>query len=103
MRGQLFGILLSALNSSMKFMVRSIIAKFFVFFALFFVVHGFTQVLLSQLMPALMSGDALSGAFSEVSEGMWYFLDLFAFSIGFPMVLSAYCVRFIIRRVPLIG
>jgi hypothetical protein len=30
-------------------------------------------------------------------------LDLFAFSQGLPLVLSAVVTRFIIRRIPLIG
>lgn len=99
----LFGILLSVFNTGAKFMVRSIIAKFFVFFALFFIVHGFTQVLLQYIIPASMGSENLDGLFSNIGEGMWYFLDLFAFSVGFPAILSAYVVRFIIRRLPVIG
>lgn len=99
----LFGILLSALNMSAKFAFRSIIAKFFVFFALFFIVHGFTQVVIQYLLPTTMGADNLDGLFGGLGEGLWYFLDLFAFSIGFPAILSAYVVRFIIRRIPVIG
>lgn len=103
MRGNLFGILLSALNMSAKFMVRSIIAKFFVFFALFFIVHGFTQVMMQYIIPASMGSENLDGLFGNVTEGMWYFLDVFAFPVGFSAILSAYVVRFIIRRLPVIG
>jgi hypothetical protein len=33
----------------------------------------------------------------------WYFLDLFAFSTGLPIIISAFLTRFLIRRLPVIG
>lgn len=97
----MFGILMSAFNSVLGFVFRVVIIKFIVFFALFYVVHGLTSVMVSHLLP---SGDAgLSGAFGGLTSGMWYFLDLMAFSVGFPMVLSAWVTGFIIRRLPVIG
>ena len=97
----MFGILLSAFNVVLGFAFRSILVKFVVFFALFFVVQGFMSVLVSSgLLP---SPQALQGAFSGIPSGVWYFLDLFALSTGLPVVLAAYLARFIIRRIPLIG
>ncbi|HIB0844427.1 TPA: DUF2523 domain-containing protein, partial [Escherichia coli] len=37
----MFGILISALNTLLGFVFRSLIIKFVVFFALYFVVQGF--------------------------------------------------------------
>lgn len=39
----MFGILISALNTLLGFVFRSLIIKFVVFFALYFVVQGFVR------------------------------------------------------------
>lgn len=97
----MFGIFLSALNTVLGFVFKSAIVKFVVFFALFFVVEGFVSVLVaSGILP---SAQALSSSLSGIPGGVWYFLDLFGFSAGFPIVLSAFAARFIIRRIPFIG
>ncbi len=97
----MFGILLSALNAALAFLVRSVIVKFAVFFALFFVTSEFMQVLVSSgLFP---SAGNISSSLGSIPAGVWYFLDLFNASVGIPLVLSAYATRFIIRRIPLIG
>lgn len=97
----MFGIVLSALNVVLGFLLRSVLVKFVVFFALYFVVIGFVAVM--QAAGLFPTGSALQNAFGGISAGMWYFLDLFAFNVGLPMVISAYVTRFIIRRIPLIG
>lgn len=102
MRGGIFGIFLSALNASAGFMARSIMAKFFAFFALFFIVHGFLQVLIQYVLPANGAGD-LDSLFGALPENMWYILNMFCIPQGFSMILSAYVVRFLVRRVPVIG
>lgn len=97
----MFGILVSAFNSVLGFVLRGVVVKCVVFGALFAVVTGFVAVLQSAgLFP---SASSLSGAFGGIPAGMWYFLDLFRFDVGIPMVLSAYGARFIIRRIPFIG
>lgn len=97
----MFGIVLSALNSVLAFVLRSIIVKFVLFFGLFFVTTEFVQVLSSSgLLP---SAQSLTGLFGGIPSGVWYFLDLFSFSVGFPALLSAWATRFIIRRIPVIG
>jgi len=95
----MFGILLSALNVIVGFIFRSIIIKFVLYFALWFV----TTEALSILTSYLPTSSALTGALSGISPGVWYFLDLFSVTYGIPTVLSAFVTRFIIRRVPLIG
>jgi len=97
----MFGILVSALNVALGFVFRSVIVKFVIFFALFFVVAGFVEVL--QASGLLPSAGSLNGVFSLIPSSVWYFLDLFKFSLGFSMVVSAYVARFIIRRIPVIG
>lgn len=97
----MYGILLSAFNSVLTFVLRSVLVKFVLFFGLFFVTTEFIQVLsASGLLPSAAS---LSGVMGGVPSAVWYFLDLFIFPVGFSALLSAWVTRFIIRRIPLIG
>mgnify|MGYP001554113761 CR=1 FL=1 len=97
----MFGILLSALNVVLGFVLRSIIVKFVLYFALYFVTVEFIGVL--QSAGVLPGAAQLSAAFGGIGADIWYWLDLFAFSYGAPLIVSAYVCRFIIRRVPLVG
>lgn len=100
----MFGILLSALFSALTWLVRSVLVKFVIFFALFFVVGEFVSVLLEYLLPSdAASASNLTAAFSAQNAGVWYFLDMFEISFGVSAVMAAYVTRFILRRVPLIG
>lgn len=97
----MFGILLSAFNVVLGFVFRSVIVKFVIFFALFFVVSGFVAVLsASGLLP---SATSLSSSLGGIPSTVWYFLDLFGASYGLKVVVAAMVARFIIRRIPLIG
>lgn len=97
----MFGIVLSALYAALGWLVRSVLIKFVVFFALFFVVTELVSVLQSSgLLP---SSGSINGALGGIPSSVWYFLDLFNFSMGFPALLSAWVARFIVRRIPVIG
>jgi Protein of unknown function (DUF2523) len=95
----MFGILLSAFNTVLAWLVRSVLVKFFVFFGLYFITTEFVSVIAS-IMP---NGNAVTGAMSSVTNSTWYFLDVFMVQTGISMVVSAYATRFIIRRIPVIG
>jgi len=104
MPAALIGILLSAGRTMLGFLLRSIIVKFVTFFALFFVVKEFVNVLVnSNLYPGSTQASNLSSALSGVPASVWYFLDLFSVSTGISTVVAAYATRFIIRRIPVIG
>ncbi|MFM0260914.1 DUF2523 family protein [Paraburkholderia sediminicola] len=97
----MFAILVSAANVALGFLLRSVVAKFFLYFALyFFVTEAISLLQLSHVLPTATS---LAGAFGAIGNDVWYFLDLCAFSFGAPLVVSAYVTRFIIRRLPIIG
>lgn len=95
----MYGILLSALNTIMAFVLRQLVVKFVVLFALFFVIEAFVSAL-GDLIP---DPSSLTGALGSLSNGMWWFMDLFAFSQGASLVVTAAVYRFLIRRIPLIG
>lgn len=95
----MFGILLSAFNTVLAWLVRSVLVKFAVFFALYFITTEFISVITS-ILP---NGSAVTGAMASVTNSTWYFLDVFMVQTGISMVVSAYATRFIIRRIPVIG
>lgn len=92
-------LLLAAVNTILGFIFRSVMVKFVVFFALFFIVTEF----ISLLTPLLPNATGLSGSLGGIPSGVWYFLDLFNVTAGIPILLSAYVTRFVIRRIPVIG
>lgn len=97
----LLATILAGLYGAIGFIVRSILIKFVVFFALWFVTTEFIAVL--QEAKVLPSASSFSASLVSLPSGVWYWLDLFAFSAGTPLILSALATRFVIRRIPLIG
>ncbi|MGG7605408.1 DUF2523 family protein [Massilia sp. BKSP1R2A-1] len=92
-------LLLGAVNTLLGFVFRSVMVKFVVFFALYFVVTEFVVL----LVPLLPDASGIGGALGGIPATVWYFLDLFNVSAGIPILLSAYVTRFAIRRIPVIG
>lgn len=87
-----------------SFMFRKVLFTLIIATCLFWVVSSFVPILVAQLFPS-GSGAAggISGAFSGIPANIWYFLDMSAVSVGFPLLLTAYVTRFIVRRIPIIG
>ena len=97
----MWAIALSALNSLFNFVMRKVVVQFFVMFAIFIPVVGFIAYLKgSGLLP---TGANATGLLGNVSSYVWFFADMGALTYGIPLCISAYCTRFIIRRIPLIG
>ncbi len=95
----MFGILVSAFNFVLAWVVRSLLVKFVMFFALYFVTNEFIGL----LIPLLPTSANVSGAMSGLTSATWYFLSIFNIQTGLSMIVSAYATRFIIRRIPIIG
>ncbi|MDX7990801.1 DUF2523 family protein [Xenorhabdus littoralis] len=95
----MYKLIVSALNFAMGFMLRAIVVKFVVFFALFYIVSEFVPVLL-ELLPDSTNIMAL---FSSLPDSVWYFINFFMVTTGIKIVVSSYLTRFIIRRIPVIG
>lgn len=95
----MFGILLSAGNALLGWFVRGVLVKFVVMIALYWIVAELVGVMASWLP----NGAGLTSAFGGISAATWYFLDLFAFSNGVPLLIAALVTRFLIRRIPVIG
>ena len=95
----MYGILLSSLFTALGWIFRSVLIKFFAFFALFFIASEF----ISYLAPKLPGSASLTQAFSNIPPGIWWFLDMFKVPLGVQLVLSAFVTRFAIRRMPVVG
>jgi hypothetical protein len=83
-----------------SWLLRSVVLKFAVYTVLFLIVTESVQFLTSYLP----TGDGgLSSSLGRFTPEMWYFFDLFQCGVTIPMILSAYVLRFSIRRIPFIG
>ncbi|EMO0862287.1 DUF2523 domain-containing protein [Escherichia coli] len=95
----MFGILVSAFNSVLSYLLRTVVIKFAVFSALFLVV----KELMGAITDLLPKSSNLQSLFDALPDASWYFLNLFQVPFGISLVISALFTRFIIRRLPVIG
>ncbi len=97
----MYPILMSAVWSAFSWLLRSVLVKFVVYFALYFFVTEAVQYLQSKSF--LPSVSTLSSAFGGIGADVWYFLDLCSFTYGAQVIIAAFAARFIVRRIPIIG
>lgn len=89
------------LSTVIGWLVRTALIKFVVFTVLYVIVSAFVGYLMTKISS--LSPSAVNSALSGWTPAMWYFADLTLFSQGIPAIISAYILRFSIRRIPLIG
>jgi hypothetical protein len=67
--------------------------------------QGLLEALLAvlELLPVPEFVDDLAGYVAGISPGFTYFTEAFNFSAGLGIIFSAYVVRFVIRRLPVVG
>ncbi|QHJ56862.1 DUF2523 domain-containing protein [Escherichia coli] len=96
----MFGIMTSVfIWRSWVFLLRSVIVKFTVFFALYFIVQEFVPLILDMVNRQL----PLLALISSIPDSLKYFFSVFKVIDGINIILSAFVTRFIIRRIPVIG
>lgn len=95
----MYGLLYSAIFTGLTWFLKTVVIKFVLFAGLYFVVHEFIGFI-GEKLPTFAGFDELFGG---LPAGLWYFLDIMQFPSGFSMVLSAYLLRFMVRRVPFLG
>lgn len=64
---------------------------------------GFLYNLVINLIQPYLNTSAIYSAFSIISPGTWYFIDMANISSGLTLIFGALVVRFIVRRIPFIG
>ncbi len=94
----MYGIVVAAVNSALVFIFRGVVLKTVLFFGLYYVVSG----LIAYVSAKLPTAD-LDGLFNDMPDFFMYFFQVFEGATGFSMLLSAWILRFMIRRVPVIG
>lgn len=95
----MFGIMTSVLYGVLGFLLRSVIVKFTVFFALYFIVQEFVPLIFDMVNRQL----PLLALISSIPDSLKYFFSVFKVIDGINIILSAFVTRFIIRRIPVIG
>ncbi|EMT5671606.1 DUF2523 domain-containing protein [Morganella morganii] len=93
-------LLTTLFSGAFGFIFKGIVAKFFLFSALFYVTTEFIPIIIDWFLPKSTN---LAELFGSLPDAIWYFLNLLQFPLGVPMVISAMLTRFIIRRLPIIG
>lgn len=96
------GLILRLFSGFLGFVFRGIVAKFFVFFALFFITTEFIPVVIELFIPENLRVN-FQTLFNNLPSDMWYFLELLKVPFGVTLFISAMLARFIIRRIPVIG
>jgi hypothetical protein len=87
------------ISAAVGWLVKTVLVKFLLFTVMYLIVSAVCGVLISKLPGP---GD-LNSALASWSPAMWYFADLTMWTQFFPGVISAYILRFAIRRIPFFG
>ena len=96
------GLILRLFSGFLGFVFKGIVAKFFVFFALFFITTEFIPVVIELFIPENLRVN-FQTLFNNLPSDMWYFLEVLKVPFGVTLFISAMLARFIIRRIPVIG
>ncbi len=97
----MFGILFSAFNAALGWLIRGVVIKFVILSAIYYVVTWIANEVLGALDIAPLTG--LQGVVNSLPAGIMYFLGVFRVDVGLPLILGAMLTKFIIRRLPIIG
>lgn len=95
----MFGILLSAFNTILGFVLRGVVVKFGIMFAAWYL----AVELVTAMVAHIPGASSIASALAAFPPTLWYFLDLMRLDIGIPIVLAAFATRFLIRRIPFVG
>lgn len=87
------------LSSAVAFLVHTVLLKFLLFTIMYLLVSAVCGYLVSKLPGP----SDLNSALASWTPAMWYFADLTMWTQFFPGVISAYILRFAIRRIPFFG
>jgi hypothetical protein len=83
-------------------LLREVVIKFLIFSGLLLLI-SFLVPLAVEYLGSLIQTESLTSFFTNLPPGVWFFLDYFQIPFGFPIIISAYVSRFLIRRLPVIG
>lgn len=93
--------LLSGIWSLVSWVFRAVVIKFVVLTALSVVITAIMSYVLGKLDLGAVTG--LQSTLGGIPSGVLYFLGLFRFDVGLPLLFGAMLTKFLIRRLPIIG
>ena len=82
------GLILRLFSGFLGFVFKGIVAKFFVFFALFFITTEFIPVVIELFIPENLRVN-FQTLFNNLPSDMWYFLELLKVPFGVTLFISA--------------
>lgn len=97
----MYGVLVSAFNAILGWVLRGVVIKFIILTALYYVVAWIAESVLSQLDISPLTG--LQTVLDAIPTGVLWFMTHLRADVGIPLVLGAYLTAFFIRRLPVIG
>lgn len=97
----MWSLLVAFLNLAMVQVIRAAVIKFVIFSAIVLAVAGLAVFVFNALVNFDILG--LNNMLAALPDGLLFFLAVFQFHIGLPVIFGALIARFTIRRIPLIG
>lgn len=97
----MWGILVSAFNRILGWLVSALTIKFAILTTLYAVIAWIADAVLSVIDISPLTG--LQTLLNSMPPGLLYMLGVFRFDVGLPMLLGAMLAKFLIRRLPFIG
>lgn len=97
----MYAILVSAFNFILTWIFRGVVVKFIILSALYYVVTWIAESVLSQLDISPLTG--MQALVDAIPVGIRWFMTVFRFDVGLPLILGAMLTKFLIRRLPIIG
>lgn len=97
----MFGIIKSAINYLLGFVLQGTIIKFILFTGLYLIVSELGSLVMSKIDKSGLN--SISSLFSGLPSDVLFFMGVFRVEVGLPMIIAAFVVRFAIRRLPIIG
>ncbi|AMQ93041.1 hypothetical protein ACT75_00135 [Aggregatibacter actinomycetemcomitans] len=85
----------------LKWLFDSVVLKFIVFSLIYLCIQEVVPLLLDIFVGDKF--DEIKQLLGQVPENVAYILKMFRVDFAFKVVLSAYLMRFVIRRIPIIG
>jgi hypothetical protein len=97
----MFGILLSAGNALLAWLVRVVVMKALIFGVLLAITTAASSYLLTKLEASPLAN--LETSLGQLGSGTLWLLGILRMDVGLPLLLSAHFTAFAIRRLPVIG
>lgn len=95
-------VLISVVRWAFSFVLQGTFLKVLLLTAIYFLLTAFGEMMVA-LIPSWISDAEISSKIAEFPPGVKYFLNMMALDYGFPLMASSAIIRFMIRRLPIIG